>query len=93
MEHIYAKQYNVREDGIQQIIKDLESKGEVCRKETSTIVRATCQVLGKALKDTVMSVSYNWGSEFVFSYGLLVSIVFRSCVHHSTYLHSCIHVL
>ena len=57
MEHIYAKQYNVREDGIQQIIKDLESKGEVCRKETSTIVRATCQVLGKALKDTVMSVS------------------------------------
>lgn len=59
MEHIYSKQYNVREDGLQQIIKDLESKGEMSRKETSTIIRATCQVLGKALKDKVMSVSLN----------------------------------
>lgn len=57
MKHIYAKKYYLREKCLHGVTKHLRSLREVNRKETGTIIKATCQVLEKALNDQVVSVS------------------------------------
>ena len=57
VEYVYAKQYQLRERGLHQV-HDILSTSEVhSRKELSTMVKATVQILKKGLNDKVLSVS------------------------------------
>ena len=53
---MYAKQYPLRERGLQQVRHVMDSTEGVSRKEIATLVKATCQILKKALSDKVHSV-------------------------------------
>ena len=54
---MYAKQYQLRERGLHQVHEILSTSEVHSRKELSTMVKATVQILKKGLNDKVLSVS------------------------------------
>ena len=54
-------------------MSSLESREVTSRKEVSTMVRATCEVLNKVLKDKVMSVSAGCLNRFTGVTSLILS--------------------
>lgn len=57
LQQLFAKPYAVRERGLGAVLQVVETKeAGLSRKETSTLVKATCQVLVKGLHDKVFSV-------------------------------------
>lgn len=58
VEYVYAKQYQLRERGLHQVHEILSTSEVHSRKELSTMVKATVQILKKGLNDKVLSVSY-----------------------------------
>ena len=58
VEYVYAKQYQLRERGLHQVQEILSTSEFHSRKELSTMVKATVQILKKGLNDKVLSVSY-----------------------------------
>ena len=68
VEYVYAKQYQLREKGLRQI-HDMLSDSEVhSRKELSTMVKATMQILKRGLSDQVFSVSLLFCKSIAFFY-------------------------
>jgi len=56
VEHLYAKQFSLRERGLEMVREVLTSRQPQSRRELSTLVKGCCQVLKKAVGDKVYSV-------------------------------------
>ena len=70
VDHVCAKQFSLREGGLRQVRAWLEGAEGQSRREVSTAVRATCQVLERTLRDKVLSVR----TELLFSLSLHLRI-------------------
>lgn len=81
VKHVYAKQFSLRERGLQLVQEALETPPTATptvthsRREAVNSVRATCEVLRKALHDKVFS-------SFTIALGLLQYLVKSYCKHH-----------